>query len=698
MTTDATGSVVDETGTGLTDLVVVLFDASSLSDRAELNRTKTGGTGKFALHYAIDSFFGDEPGKQARQLRLRVMLGQHVLAEVVKTDLTQDTITFDPIRLTKVETTTQWATLRSGSPSRQTDGNAVRWLADDFDAWSRVARVMKSATVLDVMQLDILVDKFHATITDEKPQIVLEFDPDITKPFNAVTPRAMDLADARIERLMLDASKRSVPVRIQIPRWTVDTKGLIVVGTLVMIVLGAIFAPLTLLLIGIIAWSVGAAIVIGNALLAGPLGFKAPQLHQWYADAGTDARNVRVRECILRSTMVTHAKAVIDRGKEGLLLGSPFNQDYFDSLEHRIDDRRRGNDSSKGPIHDVSVGVRGPAVAHIEELFNSHWAIAAPDDVQPTPGTPQAIGAVADDEIVTPAQVVLTLDSMFNEATDGEKGVLESYLRGIHFAQRFIYIENQYFHHDAIVDALIEALKARSDLQLILLVNVSPDMPLYPGWQQKAVRKINDALGTNAKKQVGVFTAWSHSVRDDANKHPRPRLIDNYLHTKSALIDNRWASVGSANLDGASLAHVDYARAALSGEVRNTESNLVVWEEIPATPSPVDALRRRLWSEHLGFADPKDATLLDTPTTNWLDVWNQRAGAKLAQLLADANVVHDAHILPWPDKDFERDCGKHVASGDYLRKLFAQADPALFVKVSNFDLVPAGPTAFPFHY
>ena len=99
-------------------------------------------------------------------------------------------------------------------------------------------------------------------------------------------------------------------------------------GTLVLIVLSALFVPLTIVLIGIVAWSVGAAIAIGNLLLSRT--FKTPQLHQWYADAGTDARNVRVRECILRSTMVTHAKAVIDRGKEGLLLGSPFNQDYFD--------------------------------------------------------------------------------------------------------------------------------------------------------------------------------------------------------------------------------------------------------------------------------------------------------------------------------------------------------------------------------
>jgi phosphatidylserine/phosphatidylglycerophosphate/cardiolipin synthase-like enzyme len=697
MTTQATGTIVDEAGQGLKDLVVVIENASSLKEHEELNRTTTKESGAFTLHYANDFATGDEPGQQVRQLRLRVLLGQHVLAEAVKADLSKlDSIAFDPIRLTGTEVTTRWATLGKGTPSRKTDGNAVRWLADDFDAWGRVANLMRTAKILDVMQLEILVDKFKPNSTEEQPQIVLQFDPAIQKPKDIV-PRKLDAADARIERLMLDASKGGVPVRIQIPRWTVDIHGVLVIGTLVLIVLGAIFAPLFLVLMGVIAWSVGATIAIGNALLSRRLGFKATELHEWFADAGSDAKLVRVRECILRSLMVTHAKMVIDRTREGILLGSPFNQDYFDTFEHVIDDWRRGTDPSKGPIHDVSVGVRGPAVAHLEELFNSHWAIAAPDDVQPAPGTPMPIGDVQEDEVVTSVQVVRTLDRMFAEATEGETGVLESYLRAIHSARRFIYIENQYFHYYRIIDALIESLKANPEVELILLVNVAPDMPLYPGWQQKAIRRIKDALGANAKKQVGIFTKWSHAVGD--GKHTRPRLVDNYLHTKSALVDNDWASVGSANLDGASLEQVEYARAVLDGDVRNTESNLVVWEETPTSKSPVDALRHRLWSEHLGLSEPNDLTLLnDAPNKKWLDLWNQRANDKLNQLLADSNAVHKSTVLPWPDEDFERDCGKHVATGSYLRTLFDQNKKGSFVKVSNFDLVPKGAPKFPFTY
>ena len=56
-------------------------------------------------------------------------------------------------------------------------------------------------------------------------------------------------------------------------------------------------------------------------------------------------------------------------------------------------------------------------------------------------------------------QFVRTLDAMFTEDFDppaptGEQGVLEAYLRAIHFAERFIYIENQFLWSPEITAAL----------------------------------------------------------------------------------------------------------------------------------------------------------------------------------------------------------------------------------------------------
>ena len=92
---------------------------------------------------------------------------------------------------------------------------------------------------------------------------------------------------------------------------------------------------------------------------------------------------VQVRELKHRSFNITHAKALISRDQEAILLGSPFEQVYYDSPKHKSITPKRGGNGSKGPIHDVSVAVRGPALKDIQELFNSHWKLAEPAETLP---------------------------------------------------------------------------------------------------------------------------------------------------------------------------------------------------------------------------------------------------------------------------------------------------------------------------
>ena len=301
-----------------------------------------------------------------------------------------------------------------------------------------------------------------------------------------------------------------------------------------------------------------------------------------------------------------------------------------------------------------------------------------------------------------PVQFVRTLDRMFTADDAGEAGVLEAYLRAIHFAQRFIYVENQYFNNDLITQALIDALKNQPGLVAILVLNVAPDMPFYPAWQHQAVRKIAHSLGgpEAAQTRLGVFTVWSHAKSDAT--HGKPRLVDNYLHTKSALIDNRWATVGSANLDGASLNFVQYARPLLDGDVRNTEANVVVFDPAASSSPAVDALRRRLWSEHLGISDPNSSELDDTSDKNWLQVWNQKAKEKLDSLQANLDQVTPARILPWVYAQFDADArfkdkwNGHVVEKPYLEYLLSPDDKPSDILVSQFELLADGPDSFIF--
>jgi len=305
------------------------------------------------------------------------------------------------------------------------------------------------------------------------------------------------------------------------------------------------------------------------------------------------------------------------------------------------------------------------------------------------------------DEFHCSVQIVRTLDSMFKPSTGGETGVLESYLRAIHFAKRFIYIENQYFNNDAITEALIEAL-ARN-VEVILLLNPAPDMPLYLGWQQKAIRRTAKSLsdnGINPDDRLGVFSAWTHASAQSTGSS-KPTLVDNYLHTKSALIDNVWASVGSANLDGASLDSQQYMRQFIGDDLRNTEANVVVYEENATIVPAVDALRRRLWSEHLGFSNAADTALDDAPTKKWVPVWRQLARAKRDALKQDLNNVVAARVLEWPTDSYEKALGicrmfkmfkSHATATAYLRSLLSPKE------VPSDVVAEKGPGSYTFTY
>ena len=686
MSTSAQGTVVGGNGAGIGGLTVVLEDVSTLFDRS-LARGETTSTGAFSLTYEDDF---SETG--SRELRLRIRVGQHVVREDKRPDVSSAQLSYGQIQLPGTEGTSVLATLGTGEPSRFSHGNALEWLCDDVDAWKRVADLIRNAdSHLDVMQLTISMEKFKAAATEERPQIVLDFH---SPEPSAAQPRKVDANDGRVERLLLAASQKpGVTVRIQIPVPTVDLHVLPFAGLAGVVVGLALLSVVAGLLVGFV---VIAAAIIG---LDRHFGRAERAIAQWFAAAHADAK-VRVRALHTELFSITHTKLVIDGDKKALLLGSPFEQVYYDSQGHVLDEPRRGDDAGKGPIHDVSVSVRGPAVRDMQETFNAHWNLADPSDPLPLPAPdiPQ-VSTTEGNELLTSVQVVRSLNPRtFKDVLhepDGEKGILEAYLRAIRFAERFIYIENQYFNDEPVTDALIDVLKNKPNVKVILLLNVEPDMPHYPMWQRTTIIRLAEAAGNDVEHRLGVFTSWSHAPSDA--KHPKPRLAKHYLHTKTAIIDNKWATVGSGNIDGASLDEFQafwYSRLANvileGGAARNTETNCVVFEETPPAKSAVDDLRRRLWAEHLGVVDaggkikPDAAELNDSPAKDWLAVWNAKAEEKKAKLIATPNDPSPIHVLPWPPpKAIRRPTSKNHLD-------------LLEIKVEPFDLVPHGAPNFDF--
>ena len=279
----------------------------------------------------------------------------------------------------------------------------------------------------------------------------------------------------------------------------------------------------------------------------------------------------------------------------------------------------------------------------------------------------------------------------------GEKGILEAYLRGFASAKEFIYLETQYFTNDAIGDGLVNALLSEPKLKVIVLLNIEPDVPTYPFKQRRLITRIRRAIGQTptGPQRFGVFTRWTHeSVAervpmkpadpppDPQTKDPRPRLLPIYVHAKVGIIDNTWATVGSANLDGLSL-DSSLPSDILNGlfhrnEQRAIEVNGVFFDTKAPPNNVVDILRRKLWAEHLGFLKP-DGTptsrpilqVADKPPEGWLTLWSDRAKAMLQHLINTPAQSSNskARVLPWPT-----DNSTHKTPRDHMDALGVAPD------------------------
>jgi phosphatidylserine/phosphatidylglycerophosphate/cardiolipin synthase-like enzyme len=346
---------------------------------------------------------------------------------------------------------------------------------------------------------------------------------------------------------------------------------------------------------------------------------------------------------------VLHCKMVITDLKRAVVVGSPFSQRYFDVPAHRIADPRRGRNSAD-MVHDLSIGVVGPAAHDLFQTFRLYWNEDLPEP-EKLPDMPKPDPQPGSGSPVFKVQVTRTLSrTRFTGLGKSEKGILESYLRAFAAAKHYIYLENQYFTDSVITDALVEVLKKNSSLELILVVPIKPDVLFYPRRAAWRIEQLRKAGGD----QVGVFTRWTYDV-----KPGRPQVAPIYIHAKGAVVDDSWATVGSANLDGLSLDYNLLLSPLAFGETTATELNLsVIPPAAGAVTSFAQNMRRRLFAEHLGILkadgtpNPEDPSLMHGPEHKWLaQLWKPAAKTALQHVQAAKRDPLPGFVLEYPKED-----------------------------------------------
>jgi len=246
----------------------------------------------------------------------------------------------------------------------------------------------------------------------------------------------------------------------------------------------------------------------------------------------------------------------------------------------------------EGNIHDVYLRLRGPAATDVHHNFVQRWNeaserdredgawpdVAACDDL-PFPAK------LSDDRGDVPVQITRTVLHEVYESehptpggkpfavSRGESSVLDQYLAAIDGATRSIYIEDQLIASPGIIERLDAALERGVQVVFLVPGNAHP--------QFVEARK-NPQLAPMFEPLHALARFEHFCLAGIASNAGAGEYHDVYVHAKIALVDDAWATIGSANV-------VDRS---FRGD---TEMNASFWHR-----PTVQALRVELLLEHLG--------------------------------------------------------------------------------------------------
>jgi cardiolipin synthase len=208
--------------------------------------------------------------------------------------------------------------------------------------------------------------------------------------------------------------------------------------------------------------------------------------------------------------------------------------DPFDpNLEARLEGEQRLRAGLPEPWwkwHDSWTRFEGPLAHELQAYFHERFVLDGGNDyeldpeagasVSPAPRRPGAFSIEAG-----------RIEVYANQPDNEPNAVRELYLRLIREATRSIFIENPYFYHPDLVDALREAKRARPNLDVTLVLPSG-------AW--------NDNSFAQDAQQYWYAPLVEHGV--DVYEYQ-----NHFTHLKVAVFDERWSIHGSTNCNYRSL-------------------------------------------------------------------------------------------------------------------------------------------------
>jgi phosphatidylserine/phosphatidylglycerophosphate/cardiolipin synthase-like enzyme len=300
-----------------------------------------------------------------------------------------------------------------------------------------------------------------------------------------------------------------------------------------------------------------------------PLRVFTPARSDVRADAREFARDTGIRVALddhERLLHCHHEKLVVIDDEVAFVVGvdlTDLGGDRWDTSRH----------FARGRLgwHDAGTRLRGPIVADVAAHLDLRWSEVTGEYVPPAPAP-----APAGD---TTVQLLRTVpEHVYGRLHKGAFGILEGYMRALQAAREIVYLESQFFWLPEIVNLLSDKLRTPPSDRFRVVVLLPSKANNGEEDTRGMLAHLVDADAGRGRFLATTIDAMTGSTVDQL-----------YVHAKIGILDDRWLTIGSANLNAHSF-------------FNDTEVNVQVFDERLAR-----ATRLRLWSEHLDLAEDEIA-------------------------------------------------------------------------------------------
>ena len=284
-----------------------------------------------------------------------------------------------------------------------------------------------------------------------------------------------------------------------------------------------------------------------------------------------------------------HQKLVIIDDDFAVCGGIDMTTRRWDTREHLEDEpnRRRPDGKPYGPWHDMTMMMEGDVAAELERLGRARWVRAGG---KPLSRPDEAPGSAWPDGLLPHFEDVEVGIARSRAAYDNDSKIDEVetlFLKQIAEAERFIYIENQYFTSRTICEAVAKRLSEPDPPEFVIVMPDSGE-----GWAEAtAMDPARDEL-VAALEELDSHNSFHIFV-------PFTGDTPIYVHAKLMIVDDRILRIGSSNMNNRSMG-------------LDSECDVFIDCRRPGNDkaeATIRTIRESLLSEHLGIPE-QDVPLL----------------------------------------------------------------------------------------